>query len=137
MHVALLGLGLLDEGLGAGLGDGAEVLDQFLLAHADAGVGDGERLPFLVGRDGDREAGLALEQLGLGDRLVAELVERVGGVRDQLAQEDVAVGIDRMHHEVQELGDFRLELVGGCSGGRGCGCVCRRVIGHVTLFTST
>ena len=48
-------------------------------------------------------------RLGLGDRLVAQLVEGVGGIGNEFAQEDIAVGIDRMHHERQELGDFGLE----------------------------
>ena len=88
----------------------------------------------LVGRDGDLEIGSAFEQLGLGDRLVAQLVERVGGIGDQLAQEHVAVGIDRMHHEVQELGDFRLESVGPGRAMSGAVCCCRGIVGHVTLF---
>ena len=51
------------------------------------------------------------QQLGLGDRLVAQLVAGVGGVGDQLAQEDVGLGIDRVHHQVQQLGDLGLERV--------------------------
>ena len=57
---------------------------------------------------------------GCGNRLVAQLVERIGGVGDQLAQEDVAVGIDRMHHEMQELGHLGLELVRLGPIGSGC-----------------
>ena len=57
---------------------------------------------------------------GCGNGLVAQLVERIGGVGDQLAQEDIAVGIDRMHHEMQELGDLRLELVRLGPIGSGC-----------------
>ena len=133
VDVALAGLHLLDESLGSGLGDGAEIVDQLLFRHADAGIGDGECLVLLVGRDGDREVGLALEKRGVRDRLVAQLVERVGGVRDQLAQEHVAVGIDRMHHEMEELCHLRLELVRGRSRGGVFGRRC--VSGHVTLFT--
>ena len=35
------------------MGDGAEVLDQFAVRHADAGIGDGDGLRLVVGRDGD------------------------------------------------------------------------------------
>ena len=79
---------------------------------------DGQGLGRLVGGDGDVELGIAGEQLRLGDRLVAQLVERVGGVGDEFAQEHVAVGIDRMHHEMQELGDLGLE----CEFALGCAC---------------
>ena len=43
---------------------------------------------------------------------IAQLVEGIGGIGDQLAQEHVAVGIDRVHHEVQKPGDFGLEGMG-------------------------
>ena len=42
----------------------------------------------------------------------AQLVRRVGGVGDQLAQEDVGLRIDRVHHQVQKLGHFGLERLG-------------------------
>ena len=41
------------EGLGARLGDGAEIVDQLLAAHADAVVGDGQGLGGLVGGEDD------------------------------------------------------------------------------------
>ena len=47
---AVLGLGQTrQEGLGAGAGDGAEIVDQLLPVHADAGIGDAQRVGFLVG----------------------------------------------------------------------------------------
>lgn len=112
MDIALVRFGLLHEGLGAGFGDGAEIVDELGLAHADAIIGDRQGLGRLVGGDGDGEIGIAGNEVGLGDRLIAQFVERIGGIGDELAQEDVAVGIDRMHHEMQELGDFRLEIMG-------------------------
>jgi hypothetical protein len=59
---------------------------------------------------------------GLRDRLVAQPVAGVGRVRDQLAQEDVRLGVDRVHHEPQKLGHLGLERVGlGSLGGRRIG----------------
>ena len=81
-------------------------------AHADAVVADRQRLRRLVGGKLDLELGIVGDEFGLGDRLIAQLVAGIGGIGDEFAQEDVAVGIDRMHHEMQELGDFRLELMG-------------------------
>ena len=49
---------------------------------------------------------------GLGQRAEAQLVERVGGVRDQLAEEDLLVRVERVDDEAEDLGDLGLELVG-------------------------
>ena len=69
----------------------------------------------------DRERSAVLDQFGLGDRLVAQLLAGVGGVGDEFADEDVAVGIDRMHHEMQQARNVGLEALGPGFGGRGAG----------------
>ena len=107
---------LFDKGLGSGPGDRAQIVDEFRLAHADAAVGNGQRLGGLVGRDDDIELGRIFQQGGLGNGLIAQLVQRIGGIGNEFAQEHIPVRIDRMHHEVQEFGHFRLELVGFCLG---------------------
>ena len=87
--------------------DGAEVFDQLLAIHADAVVGDGQRAGLVVGGDAD----LALAgELGVRQGQETPLVEGVGGIGDQLAQEDLAVGVDRVDHHVEEFFDFGLEL---------------------------
>ena len=53
--------------------------------------------------------GLVLVQLGLVDRLEAQLVAGVRRVRDQLAQEDLLVRVQRVGDEVQDLLDLGLE----------------------------
>ena len=107
----VLGGQLVEEGLGAGAGDGAEARGQVLAGHADAVVGDGQRLGFRVERDGDGEGAAALDQLGPGDRLVAQLLAGVGGVGDELADKDLAVGIDRMDHQMQQARNVGLEAL--------------------------
>ena len=78
-----------EEVLRARAGDGAQVRDQVLLVHADAGVGDGEGLVLLVELQIDaRIEGQRLVGV-VGQRQVAQLVQRVGGVGDQLAQKDL------------------------------------------------
>ena len=82
------------EGLGAGTGDGAEVVLGLLGRHADAVVDDGERLGVAVRDEGDGPFG------GVGhDGLVREaevlgLVDRVGGVGDELAEENFLLGVE-------------------------------------------
>ena len=104
-----LGLGGLElEGIG--MGDGAEVLVQFVLGHADAVVGHGDRA--LIGgkvhRDGQVVA--AHSHRRVGEAAEVQLVHRVGRVGDELAQEDLAIGVDGVDHEVEQLLALCLEL---------------------------
>ena len=54
---------------------------------------------------------LALQR-GIGQGLEAQLVAGVGGVGDQLAQEDLLVRVQRVRDQVKHLGDFGFELAG-------------------------
>ena len=110
----------LQEGLGAGPRQGAEIVYKLLPVHADAVVGNGQRSGGFVGLDPDRQPLVASQQVGPGDGLVADLVAGVGGVRHQFPQEHVGLGIDRVDHQVEELGHLGLKLVllRGALGGR-------------------
>ena len=55
---------------------------------------------------------VVLEQRLVVQRLEAQLVAGVRRVGDQLAQEDLAVRVQRMDHELQELPDLGLEAQG-------------------------
>ena len=59
--------------------------------------------------DDDPRRRVVAEQRRLGDRLVAQLLAGIRGVGDQLAQENVPVGIDRVDHQMQEPRNVRLE----------------------------
>ena len=108
----VIGGKLVEERLGAGAGDGAEPLGQVLAGHADAVVGEGQRLGVGIDRDLDRERSAVLDQFRLGDRLVAQFLAGVGGVGDELADENLAVGIDRMDHQMQQARNVGLEALG-------------------------
>jgi hypothetical protein len=99
---ALVGLEPFHKGLCAGARDGAERLDHLVMTHADAVVLDGETLRVGVELDGDARFGIFAEQCRRGDRLVAQPFAGVRGVRNQFAKEHILVGIDRVHHEVQQ-----------------------------------
>jgi hypothetical protein len=58
------------------------------------GVGDGERPGRLVGHDADLRVG-GQRQVRTGQCLEAAPVDGVGRVGDQLAQEDLALGVTR------------------------------------------
>ena len=106
-----------EEVFGAGAGDGAEVRDEVFLVHADAGVGDGEGLVGFVEFEVDarRVDAIADESLVLlvGEGEVAQLVERIGGVGDEFAEEDFRVRVERMDDQLEELAYFSLELLFG------------------------
>ena len=104
--VLRLGVGQgLAEGAGAGAGDGAEVVDHLLPGHADAVVGDQQGAGLLVGDDADLRLGRR-GQVGVGQRLEPAAVHGVGGVGDQFAQEDFALGVERVDHEVEQAADL-------------------------------
>jgi len=98
-----------DKVFGAAFGDGAQVVDGFLLAQADAVVGNRQRFGFFVEADAHVQMGCFLKQRRVVQRLKAQLVAGVGGVGDQLAHENLFVGVQRVGHEVQQLGYFGLE----------------------------
>ena len=80
--------------------DGAEVLGEVGLGHADAGVGDRQRPGRLVGQDADLRVGRE-RQGRVGQGLEAAPVDGVGGVGHQLAQEDLALGVEGVDDQVQ------------------------------------
>ncbi len=111
--VLLLVAGELGEELaGPRLGDGTQVGDHLVAAHADPVVGDGQGLGRLVVGDADRQFAVVFEQRAVVQRLEAQLVAGVRGVGDQLAQKDFAVAVERMDHQLQQLLDLGLEAQG-------------------------
>ena len=105
--------------------------DRVFAAHADAVVADRERAFRGIGLDPDREFGVAGHQLRLAERCEAQLVVGIGGVGNQLTQEDFPVAVQRMDHELEQLTNFGLEAerffgracgpsfgFGGCHGAR-------------------
>src|SRR5690606_3497328 len=81
---------------GAGLGDGAQVRNNILTAHADAVVFEGDGLGVLVEAQANFQLGAAFQQLGLGQRLEAQLVGGIGRVGNQLTEENFLVGVQGM-----------------------------------------
>ena len=99
-----------EELAGARARDGADVADDLIARHPDAVVVDRQRAGAGVGHEPDLELGRGRE-VGTAQRLEAQLVERVRGIGDELAKEDVLVRVEGVDHEVQQLPDFGLERV--------------------------
>ena len=79
------------------------------MRHPDAIVLDREALGILV--DGNPNHERIRCEGRIFQRLIAQLLASVGGVGQKFTQKNVAVGIDRMHHEMQQFGDIRLKCL--------------------------
>ena len=73
----------------SGPGDGAQVVDHVGLGHPDTGVDDGEGLGISVQDDLDEELLLVAQLAGVSQGLVTDLVQGIGGVGDQVCEEDL------------------------------------------------
>ena len=112
VDVGALGLGVVGlEGLRAGVRDGAQVGVELLSRHADAVVAHADGARVLVKGDLHTQLRAVYLHVCIGEALEDELVHGVGGVGDELAQENLAVGVDRVDHEVEELLALSLEFL--------------------------
>mmetsp|Transcript_36270 Transcript_36270/g.59153 ORF Transcript_36270/g.59153 Transcript_36270/m.59153 type:complete len:205 (+) Transcript_36270:1728-2342(+) len=100
----------LHELLGARLRNFSEIVHEFRFGHAHARVFDGDGHGLLVRFDlnGGPSEGFSVGVAGEGEE--AFLVAGVGGVGYELAEEDVAVGVEGVDDNVHDASDFRLEF---------------------------
>ena len=110
VHIGVL-LQLLLEGQGAALGDGTQVLLHFVPGHADAVVGDGQQAVLLVRFQGNGKVAAVQTHVLVGQRLIGQLVNGVGGVGDDLPQEDLLVGVDGVDHQIKQPFALRLKFL--------------------------
>ena len=107
------------------LGNGPQVFDDLIMRHADARILDRQQAVFLIYRDLDLQLGIRVYHIPVGDHLEAQAIQRIGGVREQLAQEHLPILIQGMDEYVEKLlglGFERklLDIIRGC----GWSCVC-------------
>lgn len=103
---------LLEKVGGAALGDGAEVLDHVITAHANAVVANGDGAGLGIVLDLDAQFAVTLVECIVIQRLIAQLVAGIGSVGNHLTQEDLPVGVQGVNHQIQQLFDFGLEAQG-------------------------
>jgi len=99
----------LHKGLGTGLGDCTEVVNELVLGHTDTRILDGQGGVGAVRNDLDEEIRLRLDLLRVGDGLVTDLIEGIGGVGDQLTEEDFLVGVESVNDERHQLLDISVK----------------------------
>ena len=99
---------LLTELEGTAGGDDAQILLQIGIVHADAVVAEGAGL--LIGADGDGKILPLHAHLLIRQGAVAQLVDGVGGVGQDLPQEDLLMGVDGVDHQLQQTLGLRLKF---------------------------
>src|SRR5205807_5821088 len=90
----LRGWGLLDtlaQLLRPGLRDGADVGDQFVPAHSNAVITDGQSAGRWIGLQADLKL-LVLDQIRIGKRFKPQTVNSIRSVGDKLPQENLPLG---------------------------------------------
>ena len=109
--VDVLGLVVLFKLQAAAAGNGAQVLLQFLLGHADAVVGEGDGAVGLVQIQPDFVVLFFGGNTVVGQAFEIQLVDGIAGVGNQLPQKNLLVGIDGMNHHIQQFFAFGLKLL--------------------------
>ena len=82
------------------------MVNDLVAVHPDAIISDGQRAVVFIKRYAYAQLAVAFIQIRLGQRAETQLIRRIRGVGDELAQEDFFVGIKRMDHQVQKLFHF-------------------------------
>jgi hypothetical protein len=75
--------------------------DDFFSAHADAGVADGERARSAIRIQADFKPDITFKQVVPGERFVAQTIECVGRIGNQLPQKDVLSCVEGVNHQVE------------------------------------
>src|SRR5690606_37707244 len=89
--------------------DGAEVLDEFITSHPDARVRDRQGPRLVVRGQPNLKRQLRLEHRLTRGLKKAQFLQRIRGVRDQLAQEDFAIRVERMDDDIEDPLNLGLE----------------------------
>mmetsp|Transcript_32551 Transcript_32551/g.54503 ORF Transcript_32551/g.54503 Transcript_32551/m.54503 type:complete len:452 (-) Transcript_32551:35-1390(-) len=99
------------KGLGTRLGNGTQVVDQVGLGHTDTGIFNGESVVGLVGNKLDLKFRISIEDGWIGQRLVSNLIQCIGGVGDEFTQKDLLVGVKGVDDQRKKLVDISRECV--------------------------
>jgi hypothetical protein len=83
------------------LRDGSEVVDQICLGHTNTSVAESEGFVLLVGGDTNIELLARVEDGGVSQRSITDFIKGIRRVRDQLAQEDLFVRVERILEKKQ------------------------------------
>ena len=86
--------GLLEELLGTGTSNYTKAVLHLLLGHTNTRILDGDGALGLIDEDLDVERNIRVVDLGTRHLNVSALLQSIGGVADQLSEENLLVGVD-------------------------------------------
>ncbi len=106
------------KGARTGVCNCAQVLDQLVTVHADAAVADCQGAIGRVGAQVNRQFAFCIHNLVVGEHFKLNAIERIRCIGYEFAQEDGAVGVERMREDVEQLLDLGavLERFAGSAG---------------------
>jgi hypothetical protein len=102
----------LHKGLRSRFGNSSKIVHKISLGHTNTRILNGKSVVGLIGDQLDLELGLRIKDGRVRKRLVANLVEGIGRVGDELAKEDLFVGVEGVDDEGEKLVDVCREGVG-------------------------
>src|SRR5256885_10356348 len=88
------------------------MLDELLAAHADPRIADGQSACCYIRLQPDFILVAIFHQFQVGQCFKAQPVQSVRCIRDQFAQKNLSLGVERMDHQVKKLRGFSLKLKG-------------------------
>jgi hypothetical protein len=97
------------ESLSTGFGDGTEIVDQITLGHTNTSIFDSKGVVGFVWNQTDFKVGFGVHDGGISQRLIPDLIKGIGGIGDQLSQEDFLVGVKGVDDKGQQLVDVSRE----------------------------
>ena len=95
----------IHESLGTRVGDSPKIVHELVLCHPNDRSSIG-----LVRNDLDEEIRLGLDLFWICDRLVPDLVESIGRIRNQLAQTEFLTGVERVDDQGHQLLNVGIRL---------------------------
>ena len=94
IHTLALLLCALQKAGRAGMGNRAQILDQLLPVHTNAGVADRQRLVFPVRPQDDSQFSVSIRHVRVGQHFKLNAVECVRAIGNQFPQENLPLGVE-------------------------------------------
>ncbi len=85
---------LFDKFAGPGMSNSTQVFLKLLRCHADTGIGDGQGVFFVIAINIDLQRDMGVEFRLLGQGKMAEFLQGIRGIGDQLTDKDVSFGVE-------------------------------------------
>ena len=92
------------------MGNGTQVFHQFCGGHTDPRIRYGQGMFFIIHIYIDFQRDFFAGLFPVGKAFIAVFFQGIGGIRNQLPQENLTIRIKRVYHNVEKLFNFRLKF---------------------------